>query len=149
MPDLTEAFKNGLFAFLGVLLTLIVTTISGRRKTGSEVKKLDEEYERLNLENQNLRVEQMNVLIKENNDLIKAKEDLRTKLHISDGKVEALTKQLHEQTILNAESQRKMDELLTNQKNILEMQQSQQKDISNIAKQTGPLPTRDELANRS
>jgi hypothetical protein len=149
MPDFTELFKNGLFAFLGVLLTLIVTTISGRRKTGSEVKKLDEEYERLNLENQNLRVEQMNVLIKENNDLIKAKEDLRTKLHISEEKNTDLTKQLHEQTILSAANQQKLDEMVSVQKNILEMQQSQQKDISTIAKQTGPLPTRDELANRS
>jgi predicted RNase H-like nuclease (RuvC/YqgF family) len=144
MPEILELLKYGFFAFLGV----VVATIAGRRKTGSEVRKLDEEAERLNIENQNLRAEQMNNLLKENSELLKAKEDLRTKLHISDEKVADLTKQLREQAILNAEIQSKLNEMLANQKDILELQQSQQKDISNIAKQTGPLPSRDELNNR-
>jgi hypothetical protein len=142
MPEyLGELLKYGFFAFLGVVATLI----AGRRKSGSEVKKLDEEAERLNLENQNLRAEQMNNVIKENSELLKAKDDLRTKLHIAAEQIADLSKQLREQTILSVESQRKIDEMLVNQKNILEMQQSQQKDISNIVKQTGPLPSREEL----
>jgi predicted nuclease with TOPRIM domain len=145
MPEyLGELLKYGFFAFLGVVATLI----AGRRKSGSEVKKLDEEAERLNIENQNLRAEQMNNVIKENSELLKAKDDLRTKLHIATEQIADLSKQLREQTILSAEYQRKMDEMLVNQKSIQETLNSQQQDISNIAKQTGPLPSRDEMGKR-
>jgi len=131
---LALVISGGVFAFLGVIATLLFTRKKVQAETDkarAEIKKLEEESEKIQIENQNMRTEQMNSVMRQNVELEKAREELKAKLYIT----------TEQNLLLSQEMQRYRIELMENQRKLESLLENQHKDIVEIQKvQTGRLP---------
>ena len=131
---LALVISGGIFAFLGVIATLVFTRQKVRAETDkarAEIQKLEEESEKIKIENENMRAEQMNSVMRNNIELEKAKEELKAKLYIANEEKLLLSQELYRYRIELTENRKKLESLLENQR----------KELVEIKKQTGQLPT--------
>ena len=126
--------SGGIFTFLGVIATLLFTRKKSQAETDkarAEIQKLEEESEKIKIENENMRAEQMNSVMRNNIELEKAKEELKAKLYIANEEKLLLSQELYRYRIELTENRKKLESLLENQR----------KELVEIKKQTGQLPT--------